>query len=409
MVNAQSDRASYYYAQEYTGIASPVGTWGTTPTNPVMYELPIRDESLGFEPSTVEDPTLDSSGEVLDLILVNQRAAGGIDAPLRFASFDNQFANALRAHSGSGVGWSAEIIEAAGGSATISSNVVTFVGATFVTDGYTVGHWVKMTGWDTAANNTFGKISALTETTLTLTHCTLTDQGSGETDVSIEYGSYIENGTTLGSEVIVRRYEDLAADAPTAAFNGMTPDTVSLTIAAGALAELSIGYVGSAETSSDSSTFIASGSWNNGHGHGNAPLNCTSQVVNINVGDASYPVKTMTLNINNGLRAREQVGTLGAASMGLGKCRVTLDVEAYYTGNTEYANFLAQTATHAWWAMQDVDGDEYLFEISEGKWSNFTRTNSGTGTDIMASATLTGIADATEPGGKTIRITKWTA
>tara|TARA_Y100000310_G_C20695051_1_gene825066 strand:- start:1123 stop:3861 length:2739 start_codon:yes stop_codon:yes gene_type:complete len=116
----------------------------------------------------------------------------------------------------------------------VSSNVITADGggalgtATFLTDGFRVGDIVVITGMDEAANNGSFTISAVTNTTMTLTGATMTNDGGsvcqiykdGSTLVSIPVAAYDDGDYTITHLVVDDN--DQAATAATKALTFRT-------------------------------------------------------------------------------------------------------------------------------------------------------------------------------------------
>lgn len=366
--------------------------YGTTPALPTLTAIRMTSEDLRIEPTTTTSQELRSDRQVADLILTNLRAAGTINFEWAYKAQDWMILSALQGSSYS----TAATATDNGGTImlAIASNVITSSGATgynWVSNGFTVGRWVRFKGWTTNSGRLYGKISAVTTTTLTLTHVTLANE-TGPTSCSVTLISEAVNGTTFDSFAIQRKYDDLASEF--VMFNGMSPDALSMNATASGVVTGSVTFLGKTETSATSEPGSTTNADN--AGDGNDILNATSNVPRMLVATAAYELRTASWQIQNNLRAREVIGTLGAESIGSGTVTVTGTIEAYYESKTEYDKLIAQTDTSLALVFQDNDGNAMLWEFPRVKYSAGQRVGGGINTDVMMSLQFTAIRDATE-------------
>jgi hypothetical protein len=290
---------------------------------------------------------------------------------------------------------------AAGPSMTIASNVVTRATGDFVADGFVVNQWVKMTGWDTAANNTIAKISALTTTTMTLVGPTLTDQGSGETDVSIVMGAQIVNGTEFRSFGIEKEFTDLSN--VFAALRGMVIDTVNLSISADAIITGSFGFLGK-DMKAETATF---GDGSNTAAPTNTIMNAIDDVDVLYEALASLDITAFSMALANNLRARLQVGTLGAISIGTGSVGITGTLQAYFESNALMTKYLNFTETSIAIVFIDAAGNTYVLDLPAIKFTSGQAVSTGLNADVISDMAWTAKRHATE--GITIRLARFAA
>lgn len=375
-------------------------TFGTTPASPTLTAVRFATEDLAINTTTVTSQELRSDRQIADLILTNLSAGGSINFEWSYLSQDWMILSALQGNTFS----SSAMATDNGGTIqlAIASNVITSSGATgydWVANGFTVGKWVRLKGWTTNVGRIYGKIGAVTTTTLTLTQVTLANE-TGPTSCSVTLMAEGTNGTTQDHYSIQRKYADLASEF--VMFTGMSPETLTMNVSASGVVTGSCSFLGATEASATSEPASTTNADN--AGLGNDIFNASSNVPTILVAAGAYPIRTGSFTITNNLRAREVVGTLGADSIGSGSIAVTGTLEAYYESKTEYDKLVAQTETALAIVFQDNDGNAHLWEFPAVKYSSGTRVGAGLNTDVMATLQFTAFRDSTE--GITVRYAK---
>lgn len=380
-------------------------TFGATPSSPTLTAVRFTSEDLRIEPTTVTSQELRADRQIADLILTNLRAAGSIPFEWSYKSQDWAFYRGLQADAAFSGSNPSAVDDDSTINLAIAGNIITSSGSTgynWTTNGYAVGKWVRGSGWANTPGTWYGKIAAANATSIQLTHVTLVDE-TGASGATIELIDQITNGTTFKSFAIQRRYADLANEF--VMFNGMAPDTISMNVSASGVVTGSVGFLGKTEASATaepaSTTNAASA------GDGNPIFNATSNVPRVLVAAGSYPIRTASWTIQNNLRPREQVGTLGAVSVGSGTVSVTGTIEAYYESKAEYDKLVSQTASSLAIVFEDVDGNSVLWEFPEVKYSTGSRVGSGINTDVLATLQFTAYRDPTE--AITVRYGRWDA
>ncbi len=123
-------------------------------------------------------------------------------------------------------------------------------------------------------------------------------------------------------------------------------------------------------------------------------------------------VTSFEINISNGLRARNEVGTLGAASFGQSAISVTGSMQVYYDATSSniieklYEGFEDGALAIAFEAASVNEGVNWAaarnttaalcLHMPRVKFMGATRTATGTGTDIIAELEFQAFVDATE-------------
>lgn len=162
-----------------------------------------------FNPASIEDPTVNNTGEQPLGRLGSYFANGQFTVPLRMdASIENMFEAMLRGT------WTAaiDLDETVGslGAITISSDVVTAAGGSWITQGMRVGQMVKITNSSAAANNNrWIQVIAVTASTFTVPTGTLTDAASdAEWDIQIAKHVVVDSPPTERYFTVEERFED---------------------------------------------------------------------------------------------------------------------------------------------------------------------------------------------------------
>ena len=121
----------------------------------------------------------------------------------------------------------------------------------------------------------------------------------------------------------------------------------------------------------------------------------------------SYPVTSANFTVANNLRARLQVGTLGAISIGAGKVAVTGQFTAYFNSKTLLDKYLAFTATSLSFVLEDGSANAYVIDFPQVRLTSASRNAAGENQDVMADVGFTAYRDSTED--VTVRITRFAA
>jgi len=294
-------------------------------------------------------------------------------------------------------------IEAAGAAVTIArpaqkaattiaassvDNSITDSGNGFVTAGFTVNEWVKLTGFATAVNNDYFKIVSVVAGKIVLTGGLLTTEAAGAT-VTVEQGSSIVNGTTAPSYNFEKKFSDLTTEL--SVLTGLTADQMQLSVTPEAIVTGSFSFVGKDETSKTATA---------GSGYTAAPtnpvMNAVDNVLSIVEGGADFSAIGFTAQLQNNLRTRMQIGALGTISIGKGKVAVSGTLRAYYTSKTIMDKYLNMTASSLGIALKDSSGNAYILDLPRLKYTSGQRLDGGQNQDIIADMAFTAYMHSTE-------------
>lgn len=371
-------------------------TFGTTPSA-ALKVMRWTGETLAQDTTTVTSQEIRSDRQISKIIKTGAEAKGDITIEMSATSHDDLLKGALQSS-----GWSSPVSQTIANltfAAGSGSYTITRAAGSYVTDGYAVNQWVKISNAVNAGNNGYGKISALTATVMTISH---NGNGVNETLASggqIIMGAQIVNGTTLTSFSFERKYNDISNTF--AALLGMCINSLALSIPTGQLITGSFGFMGQKEENETAT--IGNGTYTA------APttdvMSATNDLQLIMENGTRFDVTKLDINLNNNLRTRNQVGYTNPISVGSGSAVVSGTISAYFTSNAIIAKNIDFTSTSLSVLLKDAAGNAVVFDIPEVKITNAKRNGSAINTDVMAELTWSASMDPTEL--ITIRIAKF--
>lgn len=289
--------------------------------------------------------------------------------------------------------------------ATITNgNALTSTALDFTTLGLVVGQWVRIGGTAagdqlaTAVDNDFCRISAITATRLSFDRVPASwaaDAGTSKTLI-VFAGDVLTNGSTKRSRTIERQYLD-QSPAAYEYFAGQALDSLSLNIAAGAVATYTESWIGAGYSVSASR---ASGATDTA-APTNDVLNAASNVGRIAIDGTVLTgpnfVKTATVQIANNLRRQDAIGSLDAVGIGNGQFAVTGTLSTYFGDKTLLDKVLNNTLTSFDFRLgrTDTNNETLLFDFPSVKFSSGAPTVSGPNADVMLDLGYQAIMDAT--------------
>jgi hypothetical protein len=217
-------------------------------------------------------------------------------------------------------------------------------------------------------------------------------QGTWNTNV-------LENASTARSFSIERVHTDITQYF---LFKGMRVGKFSLSIQSGSVVTGSFDFTGKEGVLSATPVTVAL-----------VTASLTEPVINAvsNVGTISVDgsattakIKSISLDVDNGLRALDAIGSLGAVDVNSGSFAVTGSLEMYFEDAAMYAKLATGTSFALSWVISK-GGKGYTFELPNVKLSDAKPTGGGQNTDVMMSLSFTALMNTTGTG-KTIKITR---
>jgi hypothetical protein len=368
-------------------------TFGTTPSSPAMQVLQVTGQSMRDRVGYQQSNIINDDRNVEELVRLSKSAAGQLPFELMFSPTTEALELLL-----GGTMCSAETAVATGssGSTTGSSKVVTVdVGGSSNAD-VEVGDIVHLSG----TNAGYYKVTAKTSTTITVEADANLASDSG---ITVTRAARRVNGTVEDSFTIEVARLDLGK---AQIFTGCVVNTLDLTVADEAIVTGTFTFEAANSTFQDSDLgtdqFIASATYTDATDH---PVLDSLSVPEIRSAGSSFPAKQITLNINNNVVARTELGKLGAQSMRQGEFNVTGSFDAYFEDFTEMQSYADNTTGAIWFALIDANSRGYTFSLPTVKFSDAGADVTGSNTDTMVSVTYQATLNDTEDC--TTRMQRW--
>lgn len=322
----------------------------------------IRNTGSSFSLATAFEMSKEirSDRQTPDHILLGYNAAGSMNFELSNREYEEFMIAALQG----------SLVEfGSGGSATIASPTFTTStltqtgGSTFVN--LRPGQWVRIAGitGGLVANNGVWQVSlsvAPTATVLTF-EGTPFSAGSATGTVTLSAGR-IENGTTQPSYLIEPEYNDVTQFQT---FLGMTVNKMTLNLASRSIITGGFDFIGSSAMALTGTSNLP------GTDSGSFPtafdvLNASNNVASIYEGGAALSgtfVKSLSLEIDNGLQMQDAVGQLGLAGIRANRLSVKGKMSVYFSSSTLYNKFINNNNSSVAFRMQDSSTNGYVVSM----------------------------------------------
>lgn len=104
-------------------------------------------------------------------------------------------------------------------------------------------------------------------------------------------------------------------------------------------------------------------------------------------------MKSLTLNVANGLRGKDCMGTVGNFDIGVGTFELSGSLSAYFLNNALYQKYLDHADVALSWRVTDALGNVMVFTIPRMKLGNAEDPVEGRNTDVMVDVDWTAILD----------------
>lgn len=375
----------------------PESSFGDVPVVGTPYKLRMTGESLNFDLTKENDKEINDKAQMTSVSTVSAQASGDIKVHMQYGEYDRFLAGVLRsawaAYGTNGVGTVFSGSVTAGTLGSVASVITAAVAPTTTSAFSTLkpGQWFRL-NMPTHANH--GKlvrvspVTATTSTTVTLDLYTPLAAATTVANSSIAT-SRLTNGVTITPFSIERQISQVDQYM---VFRGMYPSKFSTSFASGSLTEGSFSFIGKdmkrgattwlTGTPNDSLAFDIQNAvsgvgnlWENG-----APLTTTF-------------IKSLSMEMDSGLRAQDAIGTLGLVGVGIGTFMAKGSLEVYFADGTLFDKFLGDTFTSISFSTQDTAGNGYMFTLPRVQLTAAKVMAGSKDTDLMASFEYTAYGD----------------
>jgi len=328
--------------------------------------LRLRGEGFKQNTAVITSEEIRSDRQIVDVIRTGRSGEGNIDFELSYGTYDELLKSVLMDSD-----WSVAVnIQAITISAASADNSFNDSGSGF--GSFVADEWIQVSGFTNPANNGIFKIVSKTISKLVVAGGILVTEAEGDT-VHIKQGERIINGITLDSYAFERKYVDLNSYS---SFKGVCLNQLSIDVPAdgiikGSFATIHVGEesTGLSESYDDPTT--------------TEPVTGANHVQNILENMGELAILSTSLTLNNNLRTRLQVGTLGAVGVGTGSVEIGGGLQIYFENHTLFNKYLNQDETSLSLVVEDNDGNIYVIDLPSIKITGGQRVAGGLNTDVI--------------------------
>lgn len=104
----------------------------------------------------------------------------------------------------------------------------------------------------------------------------------------------------------------------------------------------------------------------------------------------------LSVDVNNNLRERPEVGSLYSNEFGVGRCEVTGTLEAYFESNALYQSVLDHGSGALEFTIGDVTAEKYTILLPKIIFGDGEKQTGGNDDDVMVSIPFQAVFDGTE-------------
>lgn len=366
-------------------------TFGTTPVAGNSKELRITGESLDYTITKESSKEINPSRGVSNMVPTDASTSGGLQLEMHYNGPDDLIESTMQS------AWT--VFGTAGeGTATATTGITTTsITASAATSGvnlFTIlkkGQWfrIKSAGANNGKILRVSTITAPTSTVITLDVNTPAVASTGES-IQIQ-SSRLTHGLAQTSFSIERVSADIGVFS---IFRGQTPGKMSVNIASGGLSTVSFDFMGK-DADQDTATYLPG-----------TPVAASDYDIHSGVSGATNAVwmdgapvtgtyvKTVSVDFDNGLRARGAIGVLGAIDIGSSTINCTSNCQVYFANKDLFVKFKANTNSSLIFMSTDSAGNGYAVTLPRVNISSYKTNASGKDADMMVDLSLTALLDA---------------
>lgn len=396
MPQATTSRAQVRYIAE--------SVFGTIPGTGNPNNLRMAGESLEYAIGTDASKEIRSDRQKTDIIQVSAQAQGGINFELSYAEFDKLleavFQGTWSAYGTNGVGTTF--------SGTMTSTTITAAVAPTGSSAFTTlanGQWFKLNAPGGANDGKYFRVhgsTAPTSTVITLDAATPATAEGPIASCSVAT-SRLTNGTTERSFAIEKAFTDVNQFF---AYRGMTAAKLSMGLQSGQIASGSFGFMGKDCVRAGATQLPGSPTASQTYD----VMSAVSGVGQIMEGGSlltSTFIKSLSFDLDNKLRGRDAIGTLGAVSIGSGTIEMMGTMDVYLADGTLYDKFVANTASSLQLRVVDGAGNGYAIQLPKVKYKDAKVVAGSIDQDAMVTLPFEAVRDPTT--GKTVILDRFGA
>lgn len=357
-------------------------TWGETPSNPALNNIPYTGEDFKNERNTIETDDITADHMLASLVQTGTNPTGSFNFELRSVVFEDFLAATLFSD------WvtTGDIVAAATDiAADNTGGKLTATVTDFTSESWVVGQYIAATGFSNAVNNILYRITEITDSSnLVVEPAPPTDEAATAA-ITLTPLDFVRNGQVKTSFTIQKKFGDIATDTYQN-FDGCVCNTLSLTLnkqdkMTGSLAFFAKGEE-MTETPFSGATFPA---------FVDQPIfNTSNDIANLVVDGASSATfyDSLGIEITNNLRADDAVGAVEHVAIENGKFRCNITADLFFELKAEYEKFQNQTQFSFSIAIQDPNGLAIIATFPKCQYTDSTVVAGGNDAALMAKTTF---------------------
>ena len=229
---------------------------------------------------------------------------------------------------------------------------------------------------------------------------------SGDVQFELSYGSMdtlleglmmadwasdvLKNGTTLKSYSIEKYFEALSKYHT---FKGLRVSGMSLELSAGDMVTGSFSFLGKGISTGNSSASTGTATAANT----NPVFNAVNNVTTLKEGGSSYSDKVMSLSltVENNLRANQAIANLEPTRIGFGQFNVSGSMSVYFNNASVFDKFVNGTDSSIEFVLNDGT-NSYTFLLPKVEYTAANVTAGGANSDVMAEVEFVAKYDGTQ-------------
>jgi hypothetical protein len=368
--------------------------FGVTPTTGNQKNLRTTGETFDFNLTKTNDSEINANADLTSSTTVNAAAAGDLKVHFQYGEYDPFLASVMRSSwnvfGTNGVGTTFTSDHAA---ATITASVAPTGTSAFTT--LAKGQWFRLSAPTTPNDGKLVRVSTVTaptSTVITLDSNTPLSASLAVANCAIST-SRVSNSVNLQSFSIERQAGDVGQFFQ---FKGMYPSKFSTSFASAQLTQATFSFIGK-NVSRATATAMP------GSPVSSLAYDIQNAVTGVgNLWEAGVPltttyIKTMTLDVDSGLRAQDAIGNLGMIGAGIGTFIAKGTLEIYFADGTLYDKFINNVYTSIIVSSTDSAGNGYVFTFPKVNLTTGKIQAGAKDQDLLATFEYTAYRDLANP------------
>jgi hypothetical protein len=388
-------------AARHAAFYVPEAAFGVTPPTPAFKRLRHTGLTLGVQRGSLQSEELRPDRQIQDFRLGTVSVAGDMSTELSFDSYDDLLEAVLCGTWTVKATKTAITLSADGADDSFNDS-----GAAFVTLGFQVGDPITVAGFTDPANNGTFLVANVTAGNLLVTDLAggavaLVTEAAGGSVTIATTETVLKAGTVRRAFSVLRQFTDIdptGEGKPFHLFNGVELNTVALAINPTAIVTAVFGTMGRegiapSNTAPADSTFLPAAT--------TTPLDAFTGAL-MDGNNVLGIVTEFTANLDNGMEARNVVGSKFSLRPSIGRSNLTGSATVYFEDAAFVSKFLNETETALSMALPDALGNKYIFTFPRVKFTSGQPDVSGQGS-ITLTMPFQGLFDSVAASNIKIR------